>query len=112
MSKLNYGNRVAIYSASTPRMTGRIHQWLGEDCLGVTFDKPYLSRQGDMVKTLIVHPKQCRLLKKKERRRVWVQYKLHDGDPWAADVFDNLIVAEESGICKHDLVEFVEVRKK
>ena len=63
----------------------------------------------------LLHPKQCRHLVKKERRRVWIEARLldRDSDEWDSDDHQVIDVFKEY----HEdpdrpLVEFVEVRRK
>lgn len=57
--------------------------------------------------TLSVHPKQCRLLKKKEGRRLYAQYNYLTKELVSADP-----LPPQYMINTNELVEFVEVRKR
>lgn len=64
--KFKVGDRVAFYTAEG-RGTGKIVMDDGDGTIGILSDKRDSAR---------VHPKQCRLLKKKERRRMWISKKI------------------------------------
>lgn len=99
--KFKVGDRVAVYNWKG-RQTGKICvvEATGEEfCIGL--DK--LHEGHDSIQA---HPKQCRRLVKKERRRVWVDFdqliRLHCGVCFAA--YDKNQA--------NTLVEFVEVKRK
>lgn len=71
--KFKVGDRVAVYH-SDKRHTGTV-RYFERGLMRIALRK--LHNGND---TLLVHPKQCRLLKKKEVRRIWVceDYLSHD----------------------------------
>lgn len=103
MSKFKVGDRVAVYSRQH-RGTGQVVQCFA-DGLEVVFDSCPDSMRG----IRLWHPKQCRkLVKKKERRRVWVAYN-DDASIRAWNLTGDLPAKEIAGGA---WTEFVEVRKK
>ena len=62
---------------------------------------------------IVAHPKQCRLLVKKERRRVWVNgNSCLPGDPKQVATGSEYIDMHGVKSLKTDCVEFIEVKKK
>lgn len=73
---------------------------------------------GDSQRKYVAHPKQCRRLVKRERRRVWIKSSAvnHALDP-KTTVYQSTVVRADSPIPslygdKEIWVEFIEVRKK
>lgn len=71
MSKFHVGDRVAVYGpAWSPGHEGRMVSHKAE--VVAVIDACTLHIRPADGKLYFVHPKQCRRLKKRERRRVWV----------------------------------------
>lgn len=110
MTTFKVGDRVAVYGATQTgysgvvfeRKTGTIKEI--EPARGAWFNVLLDGAK----QTYTFHPKQCRLVKKKERRRMWIsemhlEHHLKVGDPTYAYSYPDLVT---------EPVEFVEVRKK
>jgi hypothetical protein len=113
MAKFKVGDRVAVYGFR-PRKTGsgtHFYSWgdrgevieiVNDDEIVVQFDD---GTEGE------VHPKQCRKLKSKERRRVFIPgYELQEMEDDASGTYNNASISKEAIVT--DDVEFIEVRRK
>lgn len=106
-SKFNVGDRVAVYDGKR-----RVGYVLSTDVDTRKYTGPIevsnvRNGKGDeWAWTNYVHPKQCRRLKKKARRRVWL-HPTKDGYNFPETVHFGLDV-RHCGNC----VEFIEVRRK
>ncbi len=94
-NKFKVGDRVAVYAHTLGRAVGEV-----SDVQGLP---PYWLNVQTSTCGVVAHPKQCRKLVKKERRRVWVKFNHVHG-------MSSLYEArpEHEG----DFVEFIEVKKK
>lgn len=100
-SPLKVGERVAVYNER--RDVGTVTHIALDGNLGVSFDTPGAYSMGWF------HPKQCRRLKKRERRRVWVEsHRVNEALATSVGVSASI-----SGrrMCEGD-VEFIEVLPK
>lgn len=98
--KFKIGDRVAVYEADGRRSgyINKIYDTGNLEVITVDFAGAY-------------HPKQCRLLKKKERRRVWIKRDCFDGQAYTCTahiVRDNKIWLP----IPDDYTEFIEMEKK
>jgi hypothetical protein len=101
MSAFTVGDRVAVY-ISGQRMTGTVHEELEFGNLKVRCDI------GAPFGYPIVHPKQCRKLKKKARRRVWIHPEGFKAIP--TDGTYQVAATRVDYSCNR-WIEFIEVRK-
>lgn len=115
--KFKIGDRVAVYGAPCASeivwAEDAYKRWVGvittmyhpnDNLIGVRVDGKGIF----MAFSGWVHPKQCRLLKKKERRRVLVGWHVNCGSP--VRVQKSLIGG--APITGEEWVEFIEVKKK
>lgn len=115
--KFKSGDRVAVYGHNTfmyKRGTGHVTRF-DEGFLGIIADDERTLRDGwSMTRGyhLAADPKQCRLLKKRERRRIWISRKLLE--EWLNDYLNEYKVPVYSDPPGHNhlYAEFVEARKK
>jgi hypothetical protein len=110
MNKFKVGDRVAVYDGGH-RYEGNILEFSQVIGASSPYDCVVIRRVANG-KTMSVHPKQCRRLGKKERRRVWMP-QLNVDDmfkyPEYKDYTAILYKEKREG---QSLVEFIEVRKK
>lgn len=97
--KFEIGQRVAVYFWDR-RCTGEVISVLPNGSLEVKLDS-YSSGTS-------VHPKQCRRLVKKPRRRVWIKWQTM---PKTLEPLGNVFVSRLDR-SENGWVEFAEVRKK
>lgn len=100
MSKFQAGDRVRVYENAESILTGTVAD-LGGGKVRVLIEPHGAS--------WVFHPKQCRKLVKKERRRVWIACR-----DSGLSVFGGKLV-NPAGIFRSpspEFVEFVEVRRK
>jgi len=101
MSELKPGDRVAVYWGK--RCVGTVEMIRNDGLLQISVEN------GSTSDTWIAHPKQCRKLVKKERRRVWFEKVDIGQNHWNGysnekEIWESLKPGER--------VEFIEVRKK
>jgi predicted RNA-binding Zn-ribbon protein involved in translation (DUF1610 family) len=100
------GDRVAVYtgteSAAGWRITGTVAKFPIPECPGVMVDRDDGRRQ-------TYHPKQCRRLVKRERRRVWCHYLQA---PNESNIGRCFIRPTEDPYNVDEWIEFVEVPRK
>lgn len=102
MSKFKVGTRVSMYHGEE-RETGTIKQINENGSLYIQVDGQ------DPRDESLYHQKQCRLLKKKERRRFWIntcslKYINHRA-------FNSKLAADDFAEDRLDCIEVIEVRK-
>lgn len=97
MSKFKEGDRVAFYGGFG-RLTGTVSN-AELDCVGM------FTVIGEGGTKFNVHPKQCRKLKKKERRRVWIWRGVERSNTYEFRINPPTERSDEWS-------EFVEVRRK
>lgn len=98
MKKFSVGDRVAVYN-HRGRILGRID----------SITNGFLDVSAGSGHAFSPHPKQCRLLKKKERRRIWVSPEYFGSGPYFHRSGDGLPVRTSEDKA---WIEFVEVKKK
>ncbi len=101
------GDRVAVYGITYRDKNG---VWLGVERVTGTikqYGEQWMIFESEKYKDIAVHPKQCRLLKKKERRRVWMH-----GLEWLAHA-KGIKSLEVFTSPEHVVnpIEFIEVKK-
>lgn len=100
--KFKVGDRVAVYFNGT-RLTGSVVGYNNEeDSLAV------LKSTATDYDTVSAHPKQCRLLKKKERRRIWI----HRDAYFKAQAISREMIGFSREMLHDTDIEFIEVKKK
>jgi hypothetical protein len=99
---ISVGDRVRVYGFDDAEGL-----WDGDKATVTCINESTIEVKGDH-ETLpaFVHPKQCRRLKKRERRRVWVKMSKNDKGQWCAREVTALVPQTEPG-----WVEFIEVRR-
>lgn len=104
--KFEKGMRVAVYREGK-RLKGVIESFINSYQFFVRCDDNW---------AIIAHTKQCRLLKKKPRRRVWVEFDYNTNEPRAvAESYEKLETSWEKyrqDVGGRYIREFIEVRKK
>lgn len=101
------GERVAVYAGSCMRRVGTVKKILGDEAIGVVFDPELGCSPSDEVRHF--HPKQCRRLIPKKRRRVWLHYTPDNpGVPYYTHTGPIPCVLKNQAECH----EFIEVVKK
>lgn len=95
------GEYCKVYGTVTDK-DGTPYYLLGAKCkiIDIGAEDEIIVREGNLEWVYIVHPKQCRRLVKKERKRVWVSFN-PNGSLHSTALYP----------C-HGYTEFVEVRKK
>jgi hypothetical protein len=120
---LKAGDRVKVYSGVFGEVTGTIGDpQLGKPvrgtyapgCVAVDFDELQLDLvSGEQVGVGMFHPKQCRRLKRRERRRLHVAPKVFEKTFRCAGPSEVVAIAPELRSGSTDgWLEFVEVRRK
>lgn len=100
-TKFKVGDRVVTYGHKG-RLTGKVTCLCHDGTFGVRLDKVI-----DGHDEMIAHPKQCRLLKKKYRQRIWLPTNWNDGRD-----FQPVTVLTNPDRAAADSIEFIEVKKK
>lgn len=101
--KFKIGDSVAVYSHELGRAVGRVVniQPLKPPWVSVCFD----------THTSVVHPKQCRKLVKKERKRIWINLNGCEKQIGFPDATFAPTATFQDYSC-NGWIEFVEVKKK
>ena len=97
------GERVAVYWYDG-RFTGAVEKIHANGSLQIVFDNFSYRKSA--------HPKQCRRLVKKERRRVWLPLKYVDRAPTDTENLTIGIYRSSIPPTNPDWAEFIEVRSK
>lgn len=115
MKTFSYGARVAIYTTHG-RKTGTVIKY--EPVRHKADKKPtqmLVIKHDDGGAHYRQHPNQCRLLKKKERRRVWACARIGvplNNPPCSGPLHTSRELAERNLLSGYEVVEFIEIRKK
>lgn len=103
--KYKEGDRVKVYATlngSVAETKGTFTRFRPDGMMYVNLD----GRRGEIV----AHPKQCRRLVKKQRRRVWIRESVLNEYFQGGDKWSDVAISGER--LEEDDVEFIEARKK
>lgn len=116
MSKFQVGDRVKVYGHWGAQYLIGSKGTIKKIELNNPFKAPHVAVKLDIEidclrddGTIWVHPKQCRKLVKKERRRVWINMYGHSA---IAHLSEARAIVDAAPYVQERAVEFVEVRKK